>query len=124
METPDEPAGGRAAKDEDAISGEGRTSPCGSGEPGERRPISEAQAEARRRNGAKSRGPVTDRGKQASRQNAVRHGAYSKTLGVVTRGVLMEDEHEAELLFDIVIGGFAPETELDCLLAEDIAIAM
>ncbi|MCB1882671.1 MAG: hypothetical protein KDG89_01550 [Geminicoccaceae bacterium] len=44
----------------------------------EPRPRTPAQAEASRRNGARSRGPVTDAGRRRSSQNSVRHGLRSK----------------------------------------------
>jgi hypothetical protein len=41
---------------------------------------SDNQKETSRRNGAKSRGPVSDAGKQRSSQNALKHGICSKAL--------------------------------------------
>ncbi|MCB1883895.1 MAG: hypothetical protein KDG89_07855 [Geminicoccaceae bacterium] len=46
----------------------------------EPRPRTPAQAEASRRNGARSRGPVTDAGRRRSSQNSVRHGLRSRVL--------------------------------------------
>src|SRR5689334_12600555 len=46
-------------------------------------PITEEErAEVRRRNGAKSRGPVTDAGKERSRQNAMKHGLSARVLAL------------------------------------------
>jgi hypothetical protein len=42
------------------------------------RPVSEAQRESARRNGARSRGPVSERGKHHSSANARTHGLYAK----------------------------------------------
>jgi hypothetical protein len=40
-------------------------------------PVSEARAQASRRNGARSRGPRTPGGKAAASRNAVKHGLFS-----------------------------------------------
>ncbi len=45
-----------------------------------KRPRTPAQAEAARRNGAKSRGPKTEAGKAVSKYNAVKHGILARTL--------------------------------------------
>lgn len=41
-----------------------------------RRSITERQAEARRKNGAKSRGPVSEDGKRISSGNSTTHGVW------------------------------------------------
>jgi hypothetical protein len=43
-------------------------------------PTKPTRAEASRKNGAKSRGPITAEGKAAASQNALRHGEYAKNL--------------------------------------------
>ncbi len=59
-------------------------------------PRTEKQIVARRLNGAKSRGPRWEAGKAVSRANALKHGAYSKVLGIITDGPLAEDPLEYE----------------------------
>lgn len=45
-----------------------------------RKRITERQAEARRENGKKSQGPVTDEGKLRSSENSTKHGVWSRNL--------------------------------------------
>jgi hypothetical protein len=71
-----------------------------------RQPITERQAEARRQNGRKSRGPKSPEGKAASRANATRHGAYSKVPGAITRGPLAEDPSEVQRRIAAVVESF------------------
>ena len=54
-----------------------------------KRPRTPAQQAASRQNGAKSRGPVTEIGKQRSRMNAFQHGLCAQS-------VLLPDEDESE----------------------------
>jgi hypothetical protein len=81
--------------------------------------LSPARAEASRRNGARSRGPVTPEGKVRSAQNALKHGLRAERFTVVGD----EDEdafdaHEAALLAELM-----PAGALQTMLVERIARA-
>ena len=54
-----------------------------------KKPRTEAQREASRRNGARSSGPKTLKGKKTSRMNPLKHGAYA-TNPIVVTGALAE----------------------------------
>lgn len=86
--------------------------------PKPRRPTTPAQQAAARRNGAKSRGPITAEGKLNSRQNAVTHGFTAK---VVTLN------HESDELFILVLAALEndlrPITELEHELVDNMALA-
>jgi hypothetical protein len=72
-----------------------------------KRPITAAQAEARRNNGRRySTGPRSVEGKQASSRNAVRHGLWSKSDPVVDTGIFAEDPAAFEDLLDGLHGSF------------------
>ena len=80
---------------------------------------SEAQIEASRRNGAKSKGPTSPRGKAIAARNHTTHGLYADK-AVVLEGEDPEAWHE---LLDQTIRDFNPinGTELD--LVTEIAVA-
>jgi hypothetical protein len=70
---------------------------------GPKKPVTEAQAAARAENGANSHGPKTARGKSFSRQNALKHGAYERHLGLITSGPLHEEPEEYERLREDIL---------------------
>src|SRR5262245_12366677 len=63
-----------------------------------------SRAEASRQNGAKSKGPVTEEGKQRSSANAIKHGLYSRRVVLNTESQEEYDhlrEHYIELLHPV-----------------------
>lgn len=86
--------------------------------PKPRRQASPAQQAAARRNGARSRGPITAEGKFNSRQNALTHAFTAK---VVTLN------HESDELFILVLAALEnelrPVTELEHQLVDNMALA-
>jgi hypothetical protein len=81
--------------------------------------VSNARAEASRRNGAKSRGPKTPEGKARAAQNALKHGMRAQIL------VLLPDEDAAEFhaLEAALLDELAPVGALQVVLAPRVAIA-
>jgi hypothetical protein len=81
--------------------------------------VSNARAEASRRNGAKSRGPRTAEGKARSAQNALRHGLCA------LRYVVLPDESAADFqaLQEALLDELAPEGALQLVLARRVAVA-
>jgi hypothetical protein len=78
----------------------------------------ELQQIASRTNGAKSRGPITEEGKQASSQNRLAHGFNSKR--VVLPG---ESQEEFDELLASYLEEHQPETPTERTLIENMAIA-
>ena len=76
------------------------------------RPRSPAQIEASRRNGARSRGPVTEEGKARASRNALKHGLAA------LHHFVLEDEAPAELeeLTARLLAELAPESEIEARL--------
>jgi hypothetical protein len=79
---------------------------------------SQRKIDSARRNGALSKGPVTEAGKQASSQNGVRHGILTQT--VVLEG---ESKDRFEQLHSALIAEFQPRTTTESALVETMAIA-
>ena len=78
----------------------------------------EAQINASRLNGAKSRGPVTDAGKLASSQNALKHGMLASR-------VLLKDEcpEVFDALASELYDEFLPTTPFERSLVDDMILA-
>ena len=80
---------------------------------------SPAQIEASRRNGARSRGPVTEEGKARASRNALKHGLTAM------HHLVLEDEAPAELeeMTARLMAEVAPMSEIEARLARRLAIA-
>jgi hypothetical protein len=83
------------------------------------RPRSPAKIEAARRNGARSRGPVTAEGKARSSRNALKHGLAA------LHHFVLEDEAPSELeeLTACLLAEVGAETEIEARLVKRMAIA-
>ena len=83
------------------------------------RPRSPAQIEASRRNGARSRGPVTEEGKARASRNALKHGLTAM------HHLVLEDEAPAELeeMTARLMAEVGPMSEIEARLARRLAIA-
>ena len=82
-------------------------------------PVSNARAEASRRNGAESRGPKTAAGKARSAQNALKHGLPAQKYVVLPE----EDATEFADLEASLIEELAPVGALQTVLARRVAVA-
>ncbi len=78
------------------------------------------RAERARRNGARSRGPVTATGKARSARNALKHGLTARH-GVVLDG---EDAPAFQAMAERLLADLAPAGELAAFLAGDLAAAI
>jgi hypothetical protein len=82
-------------------------------------PVSNARAEASRKNGARSRGPKTLEGKARAAQNALRHGLRAEKRVVLPE----EDADEFAGLEAAMIAELAPVGALQTVLARRGAVA-
>jgi hypothetical protein len=82
-------------------------------------PISNARAEASRRNGAKSRGPKTPEGKARAAQNALKHGLRA------LKYIVLPDESAVDFqaLERALVDELAPVGALQIVLARRVAVA-
>ena len=85
----------------------------------EPRPRTPAQIQASRRNGACSKGPVTEEGKARASRNALKHGLTAM------EHLVLEDEvpDDLEELIETVAEEVGAETEIEARLARRLAIA-
>src|SRR5215208_5697117 len=85
----------------------------------EPRPRSPAQIEASRRNGARSKGPVSEEGKAKASRNALRHGLTAR------HHLVLEDEvpHALDALIATVAEETGATSEIEARLARRLAIA-
>src|SRR5262245_49268031 len=81
-------------------------------------PVSNARAEASRRNGAQSRGPKTPEGKTRSARNALKHGLRAEK-----HVVLPEDAAEFARLEAARVAELGPVGALQTVLARRVAVA-
>ena len=82
------------------------------------RKSSPAQLAASRRNGARSRGPLSDETRSKVARNALKHGLTSSSV-VLDR----EDPERFQELLDDLIADFAPQTSLEFCAIEEMAAA-
>ena len=82
-----------------------------------KRPRTPAQQEASRQNGQKSRGPVTDIGKQRSRMNALQHGLCAASVLLPD-----EDEDECQELIEQYEQHYRPVTSLELARVREMAL--
>ncbi|HLG98799.1 MAG TPA: hypothetical protein VKX49_20980 [Bryobacteraceae bacterium] len=76
------------------------------------------KSQSARENGAKSRGPKTEAGKQRSSQNAIRHGLTAQTIVLPS-----EDPADYQRLLDGYLQQFRPAGQVELDLVHEIAAA-
>lgn len=87
----------------------------------------EQKAEISRRNGAKSRGPVTAQGKLHSSRNAIRYGLYADRLKYFVPPEEATDSNETRQAFysllDTLVETYRPVNDIGYNLVREIAVA-
>jgi hypothetical protein len=78
----------------------------------------ERQIQANRANAKRSTGPVTEEGKQASSQNARRHGQLSSCVVLKAESTPIFDD-----MMDSLLAEFQPQTASESALVETMAVA-
>jgi hypothetical protein len=86
-----------------------------------RKPITPKQAQARRQNAKRSTGPKTEKGKEVSRANALKHGVWARTIPVIETGPLSEDRAEIDEFRTAIFEELDPQTVLEEISATRIA---
>lgn len=81
------------------------------------------QIAANSENALKSTGPKTDEGKAIVKQNAIRHGIYTKDV-ILDCGLVREDPEEFKLLLDSFMEDLQPVGTLETVLVEKITVSL
>ena len=85
----------------------------------------ERKAEIARINGAKSKGPITDAGKDQSKRNAITHGQRATALKLLvpphSACLANEDRQAFYKLYDILTAKYRPSDDAELLLTREIA---
>ena len=80
-----------------------------------------AKIEANRQNAQKSTGPKSQEGKEKSKMNALKHGLVAQAT-VIPAGEAKESDTEFTQLLDLVMEEFEPQSFIEEMLTERIAI--
>ncbi len=92
--------------------------------PGNKRPTSDKQNEANRRNAQKATGPTSEEGKEVSSMNAIKTGVFSTRAQPITRGPFKEDENEFYDRLEELVEAQNPRDALERAVAEQIALVL
>jgi hypothetical protein len=75
-----------------------------------------SRVEASRLNGAKSKGPVTEEGKEKSSRNAYKHGLFSSVVNLARQ----EDPENFKKLHEAIYQDYCPKNQMELHLVETI----